>query len=407
MKNTLFTLSLCIVLSSFCNAQWIDDGSNLTTTDNVGIGINIPVAKLDVAGMGHFYGVVNPTISTQGAYIGWNMLTGGLGETDFINHKGLGGGGFAFYNTGNDGSTKDLLMLLDGDGNLGIGHNALPRELLQLGDRWTFHNGGHKIIGYNYDFNGTTENRIVNDEAAAIRFVDDGSIHFQTSGNGAGGSNITWTEALSIKNDGNVGIGTTVPHANLHVEGYNLLLKNAGSSVHLRADGTHSFINNMDNFVSNGSTGNGDLVITGQQQLLFATGNAGPAGTIRMLIDGNGNVGIGTTNTGDWRLAVNGNIRAKEIVVETGWSDFVFENDYKLPTLEEVEQHIKTKGHLKDIPNAKEVEENGIQLGEMNSKLLQKIEELTLYLIEENKLNKELQDRIKKLETASIAKLKK
>jgi microcystin-dependent protein len=98
-----------------------------------------------------------------------------------------------------------------------------------------------------------------------------------------------------------------------------------------------------------------------------------------------GSVGVGTDNPGEWKLAVNGKIRAKEIKVETGWSDFVFKNDYKLPTLKDVENYIKEKGHLKDIPSAKEVKKNGIFLGEMDSKLLQKIEELTLYTIQQQK----------------------
>lgn len=108
------------------------------------------------------------------------------------------------------------------------------------------------------------------------------------------------------------------------------------------------------------------------------------------VMDSNGNIGIGTANPLGWRLAVNGNIRAKEVKVETSWADFVFEKGYALPSLEEVEAHIKEKGHLKDIPSAAEVSENGIQLGEMNSKLLQKIEELTLYLIQQNKTIEEL-----------------
>jgi len=104
-----------------------------------------------------------------------------------------------------------------------------------------------------------------------------------------------------------------------------------------------------------------------------------------------GNVGIGTITTGNHRLAVEGSIGAREIKVEaSGWSDFVFENDYNLPTLIEVENHIKENGHLKDIPSAKEVEENGIYLGEMDSKLLQKIEELILYTIAQEKEIKEL-----------------
>ncbi len=99
-----------------------------------------------------------------------------------------------------------------------------------------------------------------------------------------------------------------------------------------------------------------------------------------------GNVGIGTEDPGsDWKLAVNGKIRSKEIKVETGWADYVFEKDYSLPTLQEVEHHITEKGHLINIPSAAEVEANGIELGEMNRLLLEKIEELTLYTLQQQK----------------------
>ncbi|TMM52150.1 hypothetical protein FEE95_20905 [Maribacter algarum] len=111
-----------------------------------------------------------------------------------------------------------------------------------------------------------------------------------------------------------------------------------------------------------------------------------------------GNVGIGTGNPGAWKLAVNGNIRAKEIKVETGWADYVFADDYVLPSLEEVERHIKEKGHLINIPSAEAIESNGVQLGEMNKLLLEKIEELTLYIIQQNKDQKELETRILELE---------
>jgi len=110
-------------------------------------------------------------------------------------------------------------------------------------------------------------------------------------------------------------------------------------------------------------------------------------------------VGIGTSNfidgTDIYRLAVKGAIRADRVKVYTTWADFVFEKNYILPTLEDVENHIKENGHLKDIPSAKEVEANGIELGEMNKKLLQKVEELTLYIIEMNKELKEVKGKLK------------
>ncbi|KAA1244074.1 hypothetical protein [Aquimarina sp. RZ0] len=111
-----------------------------------------------------------------------------------------------------------------------------------------------------------------------------------------------------------------------------------------------------------------------------------------------GSLGIGTSNPGVWKLAVNGKIRAKEINVETNWSDFVFYDDYILPTLQEVEKHITEKGHLKDIPSANEVKENGVFLGQMDAKLLQKIEELTLYTIQQEKQLITLQRTLKSVQ---------
>ena len=111
-------------------------------------------------------------------------------------------------------------------------------------------------------------------------------------------------------------------------------------------------------------------------------------------------LGIGTSNftdgTDTYRLAVKGAIRADRVKVYTTWADYVFEKGYNLPTLEEVEKHIKENGHLKDIPSANEVEKNGIELGEMNKKLLQKIEELTLYVIELNKDLQAVKNQLKK-----------
>jgi chitodextrinase len=98
-----------------------------------------------------------------------------------------------------------------------------------------------------------------------------------------------------------------------------------------------------------------------------------------------GTMGIGTSANSNFQLSVNGDIRTKELVVESGWSDFVFKPGYRLPSLQEVEQHINEHGHLKDIPSAFHVQKYGIGLADINMRLLQKIEELTLYLIEAQK----------------------
>lgn len=118
----------------------------------------------------------------------------------------------------------------------------------------------------------------------------------------------------------------------------------------------------------------------------------------RMLITSSGNIGIGTT-TPDYKLDVVGKIRAHEIIVNTvKQADYVFEKEYDLMPLEKVEEYIQQDKHLPGIPSAKEVEQNGVSMGEMQVKHLQKIEELTLYVIEQNKLIKQLQNRISVLE---------
>ena len=149
----------------------------------------------------------------------------------------------------------------------------------------------------------------------------------------------------------------------------------------------------------------GNLIITNESgistdgNIKFATkanSNVGTVANVQMLIDKTGNVGIGT-QTPDAKLAVNGIIHTKEVKVDLiNWPDYVFDDKYDLPTLKEVETQIIEKGHLKDIPSAEEVEKDGVKLGEMNKLLLQKVEELTLYIIEINKDLQEVKTQLKK-----------
>jgi len=110
-------------------------------------------------------------------------------------------------------------------------------------------------------------------------------------------------------------------------------------------------------------------------------------GGVALKIFPDGNIGIGTTDSKGYKLAVAGSMIAESIKVklQSAWPDFVFSKAYTLPTLKETEAHIQKKGHLPGIPSAADVKANGVNLGQMNAMLLQKIEELTLHLIEKEK----------------------
>ena len=199
-----------------------------------------------------------------------------------------------------------------------------------------------------------------------------------------------------VYKEGNVGIGTTTPASRIDINGPITIRRatnqdNNSPAITLNKNDDFLYDNQYINHYAFGFHGYQDgssshvepnnTYVSGYFGIDFFSG-----GQNRMRVSHDGIVSIGTTTRSlGYKLAVNGKIRAKEIKVETNWADFVFTKDYNLPTLEEVEKHIKEKGHLKDIPSAKEVEKDGIFLGEMNAKLLQKIEELTLYTIQQQK----------------------
>ena len=221
---------------------------------------------------------------------------------------------------------------------------------------------------------------------------------------------------LEIVNNGNASlrVGITSNMANTHTQLINSLAVLGDNSSTVTSNGAVAwdFYNNGNNpswsgtlmqHVGTAVSGNmygipasnlGILLFQNVQNGVIASNGSNifisPLGNLTASFLTNGSVGIGTTNTGSFKLAVEGKIGAREVHVtsQNPWPDYVFSNQYKLKSLNTLEDYIKKNNHLPDMPSANEVKNNGIELGQMNAKLLEKVEELTLYVID---LKKEIE----------------
>nr|WP_068892577.1 hypothetical protein [Pedobacter panaciterrae] len=194
-------------------------------------------------------------------------------------------------------------------------------------------------------------------------------------------ANISYAQTNLFPENGNVGIGTITPNTKLDLKGD--LTINSGEDSRIYTSDSPVELNKYLIFLNSTLNKSAAGLKAGGLLISDTYSFANPSKNDLVV---KGNIGVGVANTQGYKLAVNGNIRAKEIKVENAnWPDYVFAKDYQLPSLLETEKHIREKGHLPGIPSAEEVKVNGVDLGEMNAKLLQKIEELTLYLIETNK----------------------
>ena len=201
---------------------------------------------------------------------------------------------------------------------------------------------------------------------------------------------------MYIDTNGNIGLNTNYPHQMLHIVDGNILLTHTSGRAPGSVNGSILFGNNADStdhhghwgieYVSNESEGYG-------LNFWRPWTSTQIGGDHYLFLSDSGNVGIGTKNP-QAKLAVNGDILAKSIRVNTSstyWPDYVFGKDYNLMSLKELEIYITQYRHLPGVPSANDVETQGeVDLGEMNAILLEKVEELTRYIIELQKQIDEL-----------------
>ncbi|KZS38063.1 hypothetical protein AWE51_18630 [Aquimarina aggregata] len=449
MKKSILFLTLLVSVGVLAQKKVkLEDNSNATNfyflSGKVGLGSSNPKSMLQVSGGSNNWNESIQGLATGSIHLDPENATNNFGNAITFGASDSGNGenaqaGIYVRSDGTYGtkmyfSTTDAYiagsktaMTIDHKGKIGIGTNS-PKSKLQVSggsSNWSESIQGLATGSIHLDPENATNNfgnaitfgasDTGNGEnaQAGIYVRSDGSygtkMYFSTTDAYIAGSKT----AMTIDHKGKIGIGTNTPKSKLQISGgsnnWNESIQGlATGSIHLDPENT---TNNFGNAITFGASdsGNGENAQAGiyvrsdgayGTKMYFSTTDAYVTGSkTAMSIDHKGKIGIGTETTGSHRLAVQGSIGAREILVEaSGWSDFVFEKKYQLPSLEEVEDHINTKGHLKDIPSAKEVEKNGILLGQMDAKLLQKIEELTLYTIQQEKRIKILESNNQNLE---------
>jgi hypothetical protein len=366
-KNQPFIVSLFLAFVLFTasqlQAQWSQNGTNIWSTNlnaSVGIGTSTPTAaKLQFANVAGNKICLFSDNATQGSGIGINNANLVAYIPDFPNQH------FSLRLNSYNGAEK---FIVNRDGTVATGSRV---SVGQLG----IENGGYSLINFR---NGTNVTGGIVRSSLANSDLGDAPLSLQASTisfvNGGG-------FRLYMNTYGNIGIGTTNPTAKFEVN----LLNPSGWSGNLKAA---RFVSPDNNFFLDLNT------------YIVSSGNVGyqfsPNGNTGMVITSPGNVGIGTTNP-TYKLSVNGTIQAKEIRVETGWADYVFAPGFTLRPLSEVDTYIRQNQHLPDVTSAAEIQKDGLQVGKQMTEMMQKIEEMTLYLIDLKKENDNLRAEVNML----------
>ncbi|WP_246008703.1 hypothetical protein [Chryseobacterium lactis] len=319
------------------------------------------------------------------------------------------------------------------DGNVGIGIQD-PHSNLEVGDqnggKITISTGGSSASSSNPKYPTLEFAGYQNSPKARITATEETGNKYGSKFSILVNDNTSATnliERFSILQDGNIGIGTSAPVERLDISG-NIMTGASSGTEGINAlairyvDGS---LNNWGSLRSSASTYMSFGVKSNPANLGWLSSN----GTLNFVkaavtLDNEGFKFVATPSqqvalnspvtmnellkiSPNGNALLNGKLEAKEIkITHTPTADFVFESTYDLPKLEDVEKHIKEKKHLPEIASAKVMEKEGVNIGSFQIQLLQKVEELTLYSIEQNKQLKNQQERIQQLETEN-AELKK
>ena len=356
----------------------------IDASGNMGIGTSTPQAKLHIL-------EEDPVMYIQDkehfsadaqAFLKFSESGDSQGNTTETTYRiGYDARKFTLAFSGFDTDYANLLTVLE-DGKVGIGTDA-PDSKLLLANFGS--NDGLKMLGFG---EGETSSFWF-----GSGFAPSGGDNYMSL------STIFTTDAMTWKLNGNVGIGTTDPQFKLDVVG-----AAKATSMKVSAQPTIAGQGTYLGWNRDGSTGktylgcNKGLGSGGFEFVIY--NNDDSFDKIPMTISGEGNVGIGTTDYADGHLlSVGGKIACEEVRVqlENDWPDYVFQKDYELPSLEAVERHIQKEQHLPGIPSAATVQKEGIMVADMQAKLLEKIEELTLYTIEQDKQIKLQQKQLNEL----------
>ncbi len=358
----------------------------------VGIGTTAPSQKLDVRGSILVGEDINDAAITlrnrkDGAFKN-DFLIASKGDYTYLGN--YQNNALGIY-TGNQER-----VWITGTGSVGIG-TTTPTNTLDVNGSFRVRNliemsTNTDFIWNAYYANGGWKYR-ANGFAGGFYQDGTGGLAFNIAPNGTADGTLTFQRAFTILNNGNFGIGTTSPSEKLEVAG------------NVRVNGNFNIINTTNKIVGFDDPANyyiGYYPVTGTAGLnihWFGGIRLGDkTGDVMQISDGN--VGIGTTDTKGYKLAVGGEMIAERVVVKlkATWPDYVFKTGYSLRTLSEVERFVKTNNHLPDVPSEAEVKEKGIDMEQMNATLLKKVEELTLYMIELQKQNDLLKKRMDGLE---------